>query len=123
MTNNQKNHIARTILSQYAETKDSDLKKLKKLDSQVKRPANVFAYNFGAIASLVMGGGMSLTMTDIGSTVGISNPSTVGIIIGTAGLAAAVATYPIYKKVLSSRRKKYFPQITALCNEILNRQS
>lgn len=123
MTNNQKNHIARTILSQYAETKDSDLKKLKKLDSQVKRPANVFAYTFGAIASLVMGGGMSLTMTDIGSTVGISNPSTVGIIIGTAGLAAAVATYPIYKKVLSSRRKKYSPQITALCNEILNRQS
>lgn len=123
MTNNPKNHIARTILSQYTETKDSDVKKLKMLDSQVKRPANIFAYTFGITASLVMGCGMSLTMTDIGSVVGISNPLTVGIIIGTIGLAAVAVNYPIYKKLLCSRRKKYAPQITALCNEILNRQS
>ncbi len=120
MTKNQKNHIARTILAQYAENQDSDLKKLKKLDSQVKRPANVFAYTFGTVASLVMGGGMSLVMTDIGSAVGISTPSTVGIIVGTIGLAAALSTYPLYKKLLRSRRKKYAPQITALSNEILN---
>ena len=36
-------------------------------DKKVKKPANVFAIIFGVISAVVMGSGMSLVMTDIGS--------------------------------------------------------
>ena len=75
---------------------------MERLSAKVKRPANVFAYVFGSISAIVMGSGMSLVMTDIGSILGIASPLVPGIIIGIVGMLMAILNYPIYKKLLES---------------------
>ena len=58
-------------------------------------------------------------MTDIAEIIGLSNPMVYGIIIGIIGMAMAIVNYPIYKSILSSRRKKYASQIIKLSDRIM----
>ena len=121
MNKNDQNFLVWKIRTQYTEKEHTDLDELKKLDRKVKRPAEVFAYVFGSISAIVMGAGMSLVMTDIAKTVGIRNPMLCGIIIGVVGMLMAAVNYPIYKKVLGSRRKKYADRIIELSDKITDR--
>ena len=121
MNRNDQQFMAQKIRTQYMEKTPSELDALRELDAKVKRPANVFAYLFGGISAVIMGAGMSLVMTDIGSTIGIENALIPGIVIGVVGLAMAVLTYPMYKGILNSRRKKYSPEILKLSEKILNK--
>ena len=102
------------------EKESTELDALRNLDAQVKRPANVFAYVFGSISAVIMGGGMSLIMTDIGATLGMTSAMLPGVLIGVVGLAMALVTYPIYKKILASRKKKYASKILVLSEKIMN---
>ena len=99
----------------------SELDALRELDAKVKRPANVFAYIFGSISAIVMGAGMSLVMIDIGATIGITSALVPGIAIGALGLGMTLLTYPIYKGILNSRKKKYGAEILALSDKIMNK--
>ncbi len=119
MNKNDKEFLVQKIRTQYTEKEHSSLDELRALDKKVRRPANVFAYTFGSLAAVIMGSGMSLVMTDIGETVGIANSMLPGIIIGVAGLAMALVNYPIYKSILSARRKEYAHEIFALSDSIL----
>ena len=91
------------------------------MDTKVKRPANVFAYVFGAVGSIVMGCGMSLVMTDIAVTLGIPNALPVGIAVGVLGLISVLLNYPIYKGIVNSRKKKYASRIIELSDSLLNK--
>ena len=102
--NNDKNFIAQNIRAQYTEKQYTDLDELRALDAKVKRPANVFAYIFGSVSAIIMGSGMSLVMTDLGATLGISGMAT-GIVIGVVGMLMAIVNYPIYKKILALSEK------------------
>lgn len=119
MDNNSQNFIVEKIRTQYIEKESTELDTLRQLDAKVKRPANVFAYVFGSIGAIVMGSGMSLIMTDIGTTLGMTDTMLPGVIIGVVGMLAAIINYPIYKRLLGSRRKKYADQIIALSNKIM----
>ena len=111
---------AQRIRAQYVETPVSELDELRALDARVKRPANVFGYTFGSVAAVVMGSGMSLIMTDIAAKLGIgADPFIPGIIIGAVGLLMAAVNYPIYKGILTARRKKFAPEIIALSEKIV----
>ena len=68
-----------------------------------------------------MGSGMSLVMTDIGKTVGIAEPMIPGIVIGVVGMLMAIINYPIYKRIMSSRRKKYADKIVKLSDKIMSK--
>lgn len=120
MNKNDQDFLIQKIRTQYTEKEHTDLDALRELDAKVKRPANVFAYIFGSISAIIMGSGMSLVMTDIAETVGIQNPMVWGIIIGIAGMFMAIINYPIYKRILGSRRKKYAKQIIALSDKLAN---
>lgn len=120
MAKNDEEFIVQKIRTQYTEKEHTNLDELKKLDSKVKKPANIFAYVFGIIGAIVMGGGMSLVMTDIGETVGISESMPIGIVIGVIGMLIVIINYPIYKNILASRRKKYADQIVELSDKIMN---
>ena len=102
------------IRSQYTEQQHTELDALKALDARVKKPANVFGYVYGSIGAVVMGAGMSLVMTDIGTMVGMTETLIPGVAVGVVGLAMSCTTYPIYKKILSSRKKKYAAKIMEL---------
>lgn len=120
--NDDKEFLVREITSKYAEKENDTLAELQKLDGKVKRPADVFAYSFGILSSLIMGSGMSLVMTDIGNTLGLNNCTPIGIAVGVIGMALVLINYPIYKRILSSRRKKYSEKILALSEKILKKQ-
>ncbi len=119
MNRNDKEFIVQKIRTQYTEKENTELSKLRALDAKVKKPANVFGYVFGAVSAIIMGSGMSLVMTDIGETVGIGNNMAAGIIIGVIGMLMALITYPVYKKILSSRKKKYASEIIELSDKIM----
>ncbi len=119
MSNNDQEFLVQKIRTQYTEKQHTELDALKALDAKVKKPANVFAYIYGSLSAIVMGAGMSLVMTEIGASVGLTNPMVPGIIIGVVGLGMALTTYPIYKKLLSSRKKKYAGEILKLSEKIM----
>lgn len=120
MNKNDQEFLVQKIRTQYTEKEHTQLDALKELDVKVKRPANVFAYIFGSIGAIIMGSGMSLVMTDIGSTIGVEDNIVFGIVIGILGMLMAIINYPIYKKLLASRRKKYADQIMKLSEKIMN---
>ena len=110
--------VVEKIRSQYTEQKHTELDALKALDAKVKKPAKVFGYAYGGIGTIVMGAGMSLVMTDIGAMLGITQTMVPGIVVGIVGLVMVLTTYPIYKKILNSRKKKYAHQIMELSDRI-----
>ena len=118
MNKNDKEFLVQKIRTQYIEKTDSTLDKIKNLDKKVKKPANVFAYVFGSIAAIILGCGMSLVMTNINTYLNIAEPLFPGIVIGVIGLFFAIINYPIYKRILASRRKKYAAEIIALSDKI-----
>lgn len=119
MNKNDEEFLVQKIRTQYVEKENSRLDALKQLDAKVKRPANIVAYIFGSVGAIVMGSGMSLVMTDIGETIGMENTMAAGIVIGVAGMLMAIVNYPVYKKLLASRRKQYADQIVKLSEEIM----
>lgn len=111
--------IVQRIRSQYIENAHTELDALKALDAKVKRPANIFGYVYGTLGALTMGAGMSLVMTDIGAIIGLAAPIVPGIAVGIAGMCMALTTYPIYKKILSGRKKKFAPEILKLSENLM----
>ena len=117
MEENTMNAQAQAIRAQYEEKQPTDLDKLKELDKKVKGPANAFAYGYGTVSALIMGAGMSLVMTKIGSK--LKGLRTAGVLIGTFGMGMALSTAPIYNKILTKRKKEYAPQILELSDKIM----
>lgn len=113
--------IVQKIRTQYTEKQHTELDALKALDAKVKKPANVFAYTYGSFGAIVMGAGMSLVMTDIGAMIGMTSSMVPGIVIGVVGMGLALTTYPIYKRMLNARKKKYAPEIMSLSDKLMQK--
>lgn len=124
MNKNDQEFLVQKIRTQYTEKEHTQLDELKALDKKVKKPANIFAYTFGTIGALVLGTGMSFAMNVIepGTYFGITiseNMMVPGIIIGLIGILMVSINYPVYKKLLGSRRNKYANDIIALSDKIM----
>ena len=119
MNKNDQTFIAQKIRTQYMESEATELDALRALDAEVKRPVNVFSYVFGSISALIMGAGMSLVMTELPTQLGLGDVMVPGIAIGVLGLVMALLTYPLHKRMLSGRRKKFAPQIMTLSDRIM----
>lgn len=119
MNKNDQEFLVQKIRTQYTDKEHTQLDELKAMDKKVKKPANVFAYIFGAISAVIMGCGMSLVMTDIGASVGISEPMLPGVAVGVVGMALAIFNYPLYKNILNSRKKKYAGKIIELSDRLM----
>ena len=111
--------MVQKIRSQYTEREHTELDALKALDAKAKKPAKVFGYTYGSIGTIVMGAGMSLVLTDIGAMLGMTDTLLAGIVIGIVGLVMVLTTYPIYKRILNSRKKKYAGKIMELSDRIM----
>ncbi len=69
--------------------------------------ADIFAYIFGVIATLVLGGGMCLVML-----IENSIPALIGgIVLGIVGIALCAVNYPIYKSIVTKKTKQVLPVI------------
>lgn len=94
----------------------SKLEELKALDKKVKQPAIIFAYIFGILGTLILGTGMCLAMKVIGDIMAV------GIAIGVIGIIMVCITYPLFNKILTSRKAKYADVILKKSNDILNKK-
>ena len=106
---------AEQIANEYSVKETTKVRQLKKLDAKAKNTSNIFAYTFGVASSLVLGTGMCLSMSVIGSGIGAFVG---GIIIGILGLVGCGVNYPIYKKLRENGKKKYASDIIRLAKEI-----
>lgn len=120
MNQNDQNDLVQKIRTQYTEKEFTQLDALKALDARVKRPVNTFAWIFGSLGAIILGAGMSLIMTDISETIGMENPMVSGIVIGVIGMTLTIVNYPVYKRMLTARRKKYAAEIISLSDSIRN---
>ena len=107
---------AEQIANEYSEKETSKVKALKKLDAKAKSPAQIFAYTFGIVCSLILGTGMSLAMGVIGGN--MAGSMIVGLIVGLIGIFGVSINYFIYKKFLNAGKSKYKSDILALAKQI-----
>ena len=113
--------LVQKIRTQYTEKQHTELDELKALDARVKKPANVFAYIYGSVGAVIMGAGMSLVMTDIGAMIGLTAVMVPGIVVGIVGMGIVLTTYPIHKKILNARRKRFAPQVMELSEKLMQK--
>lgn len=107
---------AEAIANEYAPKDTSKVLALKKLDRKAKNKANIFAYTFGIVMTLVLGTGMCLSMGILGD--GGAVIMGCGIALGLLGIAGVGMNYPIYKKLLNAGKEKYAFEILQLAREI-----
>lgn len=107
---------AEKIASEYAPKETRKVVALRKLDNRAKRPANIFAYTFGIVMSLLLGVGMCLSMKVIGN--GSTEYMILGVIAGLIGIAGVSVNYLIYKRIREKSMDKYAADILALAGQI-----
>lgn len=86
------------------------------LHSSKTLAANVFSYIFGIFATLMLGGGMCLTLlteNDIPAFAG-------GIVLGVAGIVLCSVNYFIYKKIVLKKTKEALPLIDETEEKLAN---
>ena len=110
---NNQNAIVNKIKNSYSEKQVTKFDELISLDKKVKRPAKVFSYIFGVVGTLALGVGMCFAMKVLGDIMAV------GIVVGLVGILMTSINYPIYKKILNSRKKKYGSKIIELSEEII----
>ncbi|MBQ7377887.1 MAG: hypothetical protein IJW71_06185 [Clostridia bacterium] len=94
------------------------MERLRRLDAGVTQTAQTVSLIFGIVGALLLGFGMSLIMTDLGSSLG--NISYVfGILLGLIGGTLASLAYPVYNAILTAKRKKIAPEIIRLTDELM----
>ena len=107
---------AEALANEYAPKDTSKVVALKKLDRKAKLPAQIFAYTFGIITSLVTGIGMCLSMNVIGG--GTQKLFIFGIVIGVLGFLGMGVNYLIYRRLLEKGKKQYAFEIMELAKQI-----
>ena len=100
---------------------EDKMARLRRLDASVTNTAQAVALVFGVIGTLILGFGMSLVMTELGESLGISGDAAmvIGIIVGIVGGILASLAYPIYNAIVKAKRKKLAPEIIRLTDELM----
>lgn len=105
------------IRKKYLAPEEDKMAQLIALDAGVSRKATSRAITIGATGALVLGTGMSLTMTDLGQSLGAA-AMPVGISVGLVGLILVALAYPLYQRTLKKERMRIAPEILRLSDEL-----
>ena len=94
------------------------MEQLRKLHAIPTQKAQAVSLAVGILGALIMGAGMSLVMTDLGTALG-SLAMVLGIVVGIIGMVPVALAYPVYNRVLKKQREKIAPEILRLSDELL----
>ena len=113
----------KAIRKKYAapEQEEDKMTQLRRLDAAVTQKATSVSLVFGVIGALILGMGMSLAMTDVGTIIGFTEGTAmiVGILIGIVGIVLVCVAYPIYNSIIKKEREKIAPEIIRLTDELM----
>lgn len=100
---------------------ETKLERVRRLDKSVSNKAQGVAITVGVIGALVLGFGMSLSMTELGAMIGLAEDIAliIGIAVGFLGGALIALGYPLYSSILKRERKKIAPEILRLTDELI----
>lgn len=114
----QQQQEIRDIRSKYLPREADKMEQLRRLDAKVNSRAVSVSISVGVAGTLILGLGMSLAMSDLGSALGaLAMPA--GIAIGLVGMALLAGAYPLYCRTLKRERAKIAPEILRLTEELL----
>lgn len=106
------------IRKKYTPREQDKMERLRALDASVGKKATAVSIVVGIVGTLLMGVGMSLTMSDFGELIG-SLAMPIGISVGVVGIAVLACAYPIYERTIKKERKKIAPEIIRLTDELM----
>ncbi len=101
-----------------AQDREDKMEILRRLDASVTQKGMILSLVVGILGALVMGAGMSLIMTDLGESLGISHVMAPGLILGIVGMAGVIAAYPLYQRITRKERARIAPEILRLTEEL-----
>ena len=113
----------KAIRKKYAETQETEDKmaQLRRLDAGVTQKAQAVSLVFGVIGALLLGIGMSLTISEFSKILGSLEDMAllIGIIIGIVGIVRVSLAYPLYNRIVKKEREKIAPEIIRLTDELM----
>lgn len=113
----------KAIRKKYAapEEKEDKMAQLRRLDASVTAKAQAAALACGVIGALLLGTGMSLTMSDFAKVLGpLENMALLfRIVLGVAGIVLVSLAYPIYNRIVKKERERIAPEIIRLTDELM----
>lgn len=111
----------KAIRNKYVAPKEDKMAQLRRLDAKVTKKASSVSLAVGIIGALILGMGMSLTMSEFSEILGSYRDKAmlIGIIIGVVGIVLVCLAYPIYNRIVKKERKKIAPEIIRLTDELM----
>ena len=106
------------IRRKYLPKEEDKMEQLRALHAIPTQKAQAASIAIGVIGALVLGTGMSLCMTELGSALG-HWAMVIGILVGVLGLIMVALAYPMYRCVLRKERQRIAPEILRLSEELL----
>lgn len=109
------------IRRKYLPQEESKLERLRRLDRSASQKAQAWALTFGILGVLLLGAGMSLFMSELGTMLNLAGnlAMLIGIVMGVTGMALAALAYPVYNRVLQKERQRIAPEILQLTEELM----
>lgn len=109
------------IREKYAPREEDTMERLRRLDSGVTKKAQGISIALGVVGTLILGFGMSLSMTELSELLGLQKNLAlcVGSVIGGAGILLICLAFPLYRAVVKRERKKIAPEIIRLTDELM----
>jgi len=114
----QRQQEVEDIRKAYLPKEEDKMEQLRKLHAVPTRKAQAVSLAVGIIGALILGTGMSLCMTELGSSLG-NLALILGIVVGLLGMVMVAVAYPVFKRVLKKEREKIAPEILRISNELL----
>lgn len=108
----------RRIRSKYMPKEETKMEQLRRLDASVSQKATMLSLLVGLAGTLVLGLGMSLAMTELGTRFG-KMAMAAGCIVGVIGIGLIAIAYPLYNRVLKKERERIAPEILRLTDELM----
>lgn len=101
-------------------TTEEKMARLRFLDEGVTKKGTVASLVFGIIGTLILGTGMSLIMTDLGSFLESSTLALlIGIVMGVIGIVILALAYPLYNIITKKEKERVAPEILKLTEELM----
>ena len=106
------------IRKKYPPKEEDKMEQLRRLHHSATQKAQAHSLVIGVLGTLILGTGMSLFMTDLGSVLG-NFSMVIGVLVGLVGIILVALAYPVYNSVLKKERERIAPEILRLSDELL----